>query len=77
MSCEARREEEVDVGREEGVEGAMFRGEAGTELRSGAMWLDWLRYGVRLWRFNGAYVQSPGVDGMSVVPVVSLVAAWW
>ena len=34
MSCEARRDEEVEVGREND---AMLRGEAGTEFRSGAM----------------------------------------
>ena len=34
MSCEARRDDEVEVGREED---AIVRGEAGTEFRSGAI----------------------------------------
>lgn len=36
MSCEARRDDEVEVGREND---AMLRGETGTEFRSGAMLL--------------------------------------
>lgn len=40
MSCEARRDDEVEVGRDED---ATFRGEAGTEFRSGAIVIHWGR----------------------------------